>query len=53
MPADVYYISGLPTDVQAGDVAMIAAGRLGDGLRRHDLSRLARRAHGPGGGAAL
>ncbi len=24
LPADVYYITGLPTDLQAGDVGMIA-----------------------------
>ena len=37
----------------ADDVVIDRAGGAGDGVRRHDLSGLARRAHGAGGGAAL
>ena len=53
MPEDVYYITGLPTELNSDDVVTDRAGGAGDGLRRHDLSGLARGAHRTGGGAAL
>jgi ABC-type lipoprotein release transport system permease subunit len=52
MPEDVYYITGLPTDLQASDVTHRLRGA-GDGLPGHPVSGLARGAHRTGGGAAL
>ena len=53
MPADVYYITGLPTDLQVSDVVHDRGWSPWRWLPRDDLSGLARGAHGPGGGAAL
>ena len=53
LPEDVYYITGLPTELKTRRRRDHRAGRTRHGLHRHPVPRVARRAHGPGGGAAL
>ena len=53
LPSDVYYITGLPTDMQASDVVLIACSGPGDGIRGDAVPGLARLAHAAGGGTAL
>ena len=52
-PADVYYISELPSKLVWSDVGIIAGVSLLISLTRHALPELARIAHQSGGGAAL
>ncbi len=53
LPEDVYYITGLPTDLQASDVTTIACVALAMAFIATLVPGVARRAHRTGGGAAL